>query len=131
MITDPIADMLTRIKNAYMARKETVIMPYSKVKESIAKVLIEHKYIKDAEMQAEDDGKKNLKVTLSYVGKTPAMTDVKRVSKPGLRKYSGVDTIKRTLGGYGITIVSTSQGVMDDKSAKKKNIGGEVLCQVW
>lgn len=130
MITDPIADMLTRIKNAYMARKETVMMPYSKVKESIAKVLIEHKYIKDVEMQ-EVDGKKNLKVTLSYVGKTPAMTDVKRVSKPGLRKYSTVDTIKRTLGGYGITIVSTSQGVMDDKSAKKRNIGGEVLCQVW
>lgn len=130
MITDPIADMLTRIKNAYMARKESVIMPYSKVKESIAKVLIEHKYIKDAQMQ-EIEGKKNLMVTLSYMGKTPAMTDVKRVSKPGLRKYSKVDTIKRTLGGYGITIVSTSQGVMDDKSAKKKNIGGEVLCQVW
>ncbi len=130
MITDPIADMLTRIKNAYMARKESVIMPYSKVKESIAKVLIEHKYIKDAQMQ-EIEGKKNLMVTLSYMGKTPAMTDVKRVSKPGLRRYSGVDTIKRTLGGYGITIVSTSQGVMDDKSAKKKNIGGEVLCQVW
>ena len=130
MMTDPIADMLIRIKNAYLAKKETVSMPHSKVKQAIAKVLIEHKYVSD--IQVEEDGvKKNLVLKLVYIGKDPAMTNMKRVSKPGRRMYSGVKNVKRTLGGYGITIVSTSQGVMDDKSAKKRNIGGEVLCQVW
>lgn len=129
-MTDPIADMLTRIKNAYLARKSEVVIPYSKVKESIANVLVEHRYIASFEKQ-ENEGKPQLLAKLSYLGKQPAMTNVKRVSKPGRRMYSTVDNIQRTLGGYGITIVSTSQGVMDDKSAKKKNIGGEVLCQVW
>ncbi len=130
MITDPIADMLTRIKNAYLSRKETVIVPYSKVKEAIANVLMEHKYISGVEL-SENGAKKDLVLTLSYIGRHPALTNVKRVSKPGRRLYTGVEDIHRTLGGYGITIVSTSQGVMDDKSAKKRNIGGEVLCQVW
>ncbi len=129
-MTDPIADMLTRIKNAYLAHKTQVVMPYSKVKGAIAEVLVAHKYITSFEKQ-ENGTKPSLILELSYTGKYPAMTDVKRVSKPGRRMYSTVDTIDRTLGGYGITIISTSQGVMSDKDAKKKNIGGEVICKVW
>ncbi len=129
-MTDPIADMLTRIKNAYLARKKTVVMPYSKVKGALAKVLVDHKYISEFEI-VEKKPQSELLITLAYIGKEPAMTDMKRVSKPGRRMYTNADGIVRTLGGYGITIVSTSQGVMSDTEAKKKHVGGEVLCQVW
>lgn len=129
-MTDPVADMLTRIKNAYMARKATVAMPTSKVKEAIAKVLVANKYVETMERR-EDDVQPELVLTLSYKGKSPALTDLKRISKPGRRLYTNVDNIPRTLGGYGVTIISTSQGVMSDKEAKQKNIGGEILCQIW
>lgn len=129
-MTDPVSDMLTRIKNAYMAKKATVSMPTSKVKEAIAAVLVANKYV--ADVKKEDDSVQPVLVlTLSYNGKTPALTDLKRISKPGRRLYTNVDNIPRTLGGYGVTIISTSQGVMSDKEAKKKNIGGEILCQIW
>lgn len=129
-MTDPVADMLTRIKNAYLARKATVSIPHSKVKEAIANVLITHKYVASMEIQ-ESVVQSTIILTLAYTGKSPAMTDVKRISKPGRRLYMAVDKIPRTLGGYGVTIISTSQGVMSDSDAKKKNIGGEILCQVW
>ncbi len=129
-MTDPVADMLTRIKNAYMARKATVSMPTSKVKEAIATVLVASKYVES--MKKEDDPVQPvLTLTLSYNGKSPALTDLKRISKPGRRLYTNVENIPRTLGGYGVTIISTSQGVMSDTDAKKKNIGGEILCQIW
>ncbi len=129
-MTDPVADMLTRIKNAYMARKASVSIPHSKVKEAIANVLIANKYVTSMEIQ-ESVVQPTIVLTLAYTGKSPAMTDVKRISKPGRRLYMGVESIPRTLGGYGVTILSTSQGVMSDADAKKKNIGGEILCQVW
>ncbi len=129
-MTDPVSDMLTRIKNAYMARKTSVSMPTSKVKEAIAQVLVANNYV--AEIKKEDHPVQPVLVlTLSYNGKSPALTDLKRISKPGRRLYTNVDNIPRTLGGYGVTIISTSQGVMSDKDAKKKNIGGEILCQIW
>ncbi len=129
-MTDPVADMLTRIKNAYMAKKASVSIPHSKVKEAIAQVLLANKYVATFE-KVENGPQPNIVLTLMYNGKTPAVTDLKRISKPGRRMYSPVEKIPRTLGGYGITIVSTSQGVMSDSDAKKKNIGGEVICQIW
>jgi small subunit ribosomal protein S8 len=113
-----------------MARKTSVSMPTSKVKEAIAEVLVANKYV--AEIKKEDHPVQPVLVlTLSYNGKSPALTDLKRISKPGRRLYTNVENIPRTLGGYGVTIISTSQGVMSDKDAKKKNIGGEILCQIW
>lgn len=129
-MTDPVADMLTRIKNAYMAKKATVAIPHSKVKEAIAMVLLANKYVANFE-KVENGPQPTIILTLMYNGKTPAVTDLKRISKPGRRLYSNVEKIPRTLGGYGVTIVSTSQGVMSDSDAKKKNIGGEVICQIW
>lgn len=130
-MTDPVADMLIRIKNAYLAGKKTVIIPYSKVKESIANVLVANGYITSFVKKETPTLQGELEVVLTYKGKQPAVTDVKRISKPGRRSYSNVEKIPKTLGGYGVTIISTSQGVMSDKDAKKKNIGGEVLCQIW
>lgn len=129
-MTDPVADMIIRIKNAYLAKRKTVQMPYSKVKEAIAAVLLAHGYISSVEKKSVTV-QGELEIVLTYKGKQSAVTNVKRISKPGRRVYSQVDSIPKTLGGYGVTIVSTSQGVMSDVDAKKKNIGGEVLCQVW
>lgn len=129
-MTDPIADMLIRIKNAYLARKEDVIIPHSKMKESLARVLASGKYIDTVEI-VKKTPQSEIVVKLRYVGKRPAITQVRRVSKPGRRLYAPCDQIMRTLGGYGMTIVSTSKGIMDDKNAKKNNIGGEVIAQVW
>ncbi len=129
-MTDPVADMIIRIKNAYLAKKMRVRMPYSKVKEAIAVVLTARGYIASSQM-VQQGFLKELELELSYKGKQPAVTNVKRLSKPGRRVYAEVENIPVTLGGYGVTIVSTSQGVMSDTDAKKKNIGGEVLCQVW
>jgi small subunit ribosomal protein S8 len=129
-MNDPISDMLTRIKNAYLARKAVVVLPSSKVKESLAAVLTQDGYIEkfskeDKKPQAE------LTLTLRYVGKRPSMTDVKRISKPGRRLYSTAGLLPRTLGGYGSTIISTSQGLMNDKQARAKNLGGELICKIW
>ncbi len=129
-MTDPIADMLTRIKNAYLARKAVVSVPSSKVKESLATVLIADGYIEKYEKQ-DKKPQADLILTLRYVGKRPAMTDVKRVSKPGRRLYTPAWQLPRTLGGYGSTIISTSQGLMNDKQARAKNLGGELICKIW
>jgi small subunit ribosomal protein S8 len=129
-MTDPIADMIIRIKNALMAGRKDVTIPHSKLKEALSNLLVENGYIekvevKDVKPQAE------IYVTLKYLGKTPAITDVKRISKPGRRLYSSATHVPKALGGYGLTIVSTSKGIMTDKQAKQQNVGGEVLCQVW
>jgi small subunit ribosomal protein S8 len=129
-MTDPIADMITRIKNAHMAQLESVKLPHSKVKEAIANILKEEGYV--VEVNVEDTKpQKTLVIDLKYLGSTPAISGVKRVSKPGRRIYSTSKEIPVTLGGYGLTVVSTSKGLMSDKKAKKDNVGGEVLCQIW
>jgi len=130
MTTDPIADIIIRIKNAHMARHATVEVPYSKIKKSIADILVEEGYVSDAVVK-EGTPFDTLVLTLKYIGRLPVINDVKRLSKPGRRLYAPAKQLPRALGGYGITIISTSRGVMTDKKARKENIGGELLCQVW
>ena len=130
-ITDPIADMLTRIRNAGMARHDSVDIPASKMKTAIAGVLLKEGYIKS--YQLIDDGTQGvIRITLKYLpGKEKAIQGLKRVSKPGLRVYSGADEMPWVLKGLGIAIVSTSKGIMTDKEARKAHVGGEVLAFVW
>jgi small subunit ribosomal protein S8 len=129
-MNDPIADMIIRIKNALMARHETVVVPHSRVKEEISKILVENNYVISYQVEQKMP-QMELVFKLRYVGKIPAITDVRRVSKPGRRIYTSSTKVPKALGGYGITIVSTSKGIMTDKDARKQNVGGEVLCQIW
>ena len=132
MITDPIADYLTRIRNAVLANHRIVEIPSSNLKKEITKILFEKGYILNYKF--EDDSVQGIiKIALKYhpVTKTPAITTLQRISKPGLRKYTDSENIPRVLNGLGIAILSTSQGVMTDKEAKKNKVGGEVLCFVW
>jgi small subunit ribosomal protein S8 len=126
---DPISDMLTRIRNASRAQLPEVEMPHSKLKEGIAQLLKREGYI--AEVAAEGKVGKKLKLKLKYAGRKPVIEGIKRVSTPGLRRYSGATEIPRVLGGLGTTILSTSQGIMTGTEAKKKNVGGEMICVVW
>ena len=130
-ITDPIADMLTRIRNANSAKHETVDIPASNMKKAIAQILVDEGYIKG--FKVEDDGKQGMiEIALKYgQNKTAAITGLRRVSKPGLRIYSGCEDMPKVMKGLGIAIVSTSKGVMTDKDARKANVGGEVLAFVW
>ena len=130
-ITDPIADMLTRIRNASNAKHESVDVPASNMKKSIAQILLDEGYIKN--FQIIDDGTQGIiRITLKYAaGKQQVITGLRRVSKPGLRVYAGADELPRVLKGLGIAIVSTSKGVMTDKAARAAHIGGEVLAFVW
>ena len=129
-MTDPIADMLTRIRNALTAKHETVEVPASNMKKAIANILVEEGYIAQAEFV--DDGLSGkIVITLKYADGKPVITGLKRVSKPGLRKYAGADNMPKVLGGLGTAIVSTSKGIMTDRQAKAANVGGEVLCFVW
>ena len=129
-ITDPIADMLTRIRNANSARHDTFDVPASNMKKSIAQILLDEGYIKS--YQIVDDGTQGvIHITLKYNGKDKVITGLRRVSKPGLRVYVGADELPRVLRGLGIAIVSTSKGVMTDKAARAAHIGGEVLAFVW
>ncbi len=128
-MTDPIADMLTRIRNGQKARKVSVSMPASKQKEAIATVLKDEGYITNFETSGEGS-EKSLTVELKYFEGTPVIETVKRVSKPGLRIYKGTEDLPKVLGGLGIAIVSTSAGVMSDRAAREKGIGGEVICTV-
>lgn len=130
-ITDPIADMLTRIRNANSARHETVDIPASNMKKAIAKILNEEGYIKN--YQIIEDGKQGvIRIALKYgPAKERVISGLKRVSKPGLRIYAGAEELPKVLKGLGIAIISTSKGVMTDKIARKENIGGEVLAFIW
>ena len=130
-ITDPIADMLTRIRNASNAKHESVDVPASNMKKSIAQILLDEGYIKN--FQIIDDGTQGIiRITLKYAaGKKQVITGLRRVSKPGLRVYAGADELPRVLKGLGIAIVSTSKGVMTDKAARAAHVGGEVLAFVW
>ena len=130
-ITDPIADMLTRIRNAGTAKHETVDVPASKMKVAIAQILLDEGYIKS--FQLIDDGTQGIiRITLKYLAnKEKAIQGLKRVSKPGLRIYAGADELPKVLKGLGIAIISTSKGIMTDKKARAEHIGGEVLAFIW
>ncbi len=129
-MTDPIGDMLARIRNAAQARHKRVDMPISKLKAEVARILKENHFIHDYKLL--DDGEHGvLRVYLKYYQEKPVIRNLRRVSKPGLRKYAGAKELPRVRGGLGIAIVSTSQGVMSDKEARAKNVGGEVLALVW
>ena len=129
VMTDPIADMLTRIRNANQMRNEIVEMPSSKIKVEIAKILKEEGYIVDYSVSG--DAKKVLSVTLKYSGTERVISGIKRISKPGLRVYAQASDLPKVLNGLGIAIISTSKGLMCDKEAKKIGAGGEVLAYVW
>ena len=130
-ITDPIADMLTRIRNAGAARHATVDVPASKMKKAIAQILLDEGYIKAYEV-VEDGVQGTIKITLKYTAnREKAISGLRRVSKPGLRVYAGADELPRVLKGLGIAIISTSKGVMTDKQAREAHIGGEVLAFIW
>lgn len=130
-ITDTIADLLTRIRNASSAKHDTVEIPASNMKKSICQILVDEGYIKN--FTVTEDGKQGIiKVVLKYgPNKTPVITGLKRVSKPGLRIYSNVEDMPKVMKGLGIAIVSTSKGVMTDRQARKENVGGEVLAFIW
>ena len=131
-MTDPIADMLTRIRNANTAKHDTVDVPASKMKEAIANILLEEGYIKAVDIV--EEGKfKTIRITLNY-GKDKnekIITGIKRISKPGLRVYAGKDELPKVLGGLGVAIISTNKGVLTDKQAREAQVGGEVLAFVW
>jgi small subunit ribosomal protein S8 len=129
-MTDPIADLLTRIRNGYNAHAETVTVPHSIQKQKIVEVLVEQNYLKAYEL-ATVDNHKQLHLTLKYSGKQPAISTIERISTPGRRVYSPAAAIKSVLAGYGIRIISTNKGIMIDSQAKKHNLGGEVICKVW
>ena len=131
LITDPIADMLTRIRNANNAKHDTVDVPASNMKKAIAQILLEEGYIKN--FQLIDDGTQGvIRITLKYnAGKEKVLSGLRRVSKPGLRVYAGADELPRVLRGLGTAIVSTSKGVMTDKKAREAHVGGEVLAFIW
>ena len=131
-MTDPIADMLTRIRNAVAARHETVDVPASRIKIDIARILKEEGYITDYSVTGKKASEKTITITLKYgAHKQKAITGLKRISKPGLRVYSKKDSIPRVLNGLGIAIISTSQGLMTDKKARESHCGGEVLAYIW
>lgn len=129
-LTDPIADFLTRLRNASKARKNQILMPYSRIKNDVAQVLKQEGYI--SECVIENDGPKQfLRVTTKFVDQTPALTGLKRVSRPGLRRYVGADDIPRVRGGQGIAILSTPRGVLSNREAKRQHVGGELLAYVY
>jgi len=132
-MTDPIADLLTRIRNAIMAGHKIVEAPASNLKKEIARILFEKGYILSYKVVEGENTQGVLKIALKYNArsKMPAIKAIKRVSRPGLRQYTGVDEIPRVLNGLGIAIISTSRGLMTDKEAKKEKVGGEVLCYVY
>lgn len=131
VVNDPIADMLTRIRNAQVAKHDAVVLPASNNKKAIAKILLSEGYVKSVDYI--DDGPQgSIKIVLKYVnGKQPVIAGLKRISKPGLRVYARSEELPKVLGGLGIAIISTSKGLMTDKDARKQMIGGEVLAYIW
>jgi small subunit ribosomal protein S8 len=128
-MSDPISDMLTRIRNAGAAQLPVVKLPHSRIKESVAKLLKSEGYVADVSVAGE--AKKELTIKLKFNGKKSVIEGLKRVSKPGLRRYVGSTEIPRVRGGLGVAIVSTSEGLLTDQQARKKNLGGELLCYIW
>ena len=129
-ITDTIADLLTRIRHAISAKHESVDIPASKMKKAIVNILFEEGYIREFEV-IEDNKQGVIRITLKYLGKKSVISGLKRISKPGLRIYVGKDELPKVLGGLGISLISTSKGIMTDKKARKLGLGGEVIAYVW
>lgn len=129
-MTDPIADMLTRIRNAYMAGKKTIMVPFSGVKFNIATILSEAGYL-DGVKKVKDGNHFVVEIALRYIKNEPAITNISRISKPGRRLYVKASQLPRPLAGYGMAVVSTSQGIMSTKTAKEKKLGGELICKIW
>ncbi len=131
VVNDPIADMLTRIRNAQVAKHDVVVLPASNTKKAIAKILLAEGYVKSVDF-VQDGPQGSIKLVLKYVnGKQPVIAGLKRISKPGLRVYAQSSELPKVLGGLGIAIISTSKGLMTDKDARKQTIGGEVLAYIW
>lgn len=131
MLTDPISDLLTQIRNGYMARKANVVVPYSGMKDRLAHLLSKEGYLGKVQIQNVDKIKKNLVINLLYPGKQPKLTNLVRVSKITRRDYVKKNKIPKVLGGLGITVVSTANGLMTGNEARKKGLGGEIICKVW
>ncbi len=131
MSSDKIADLLTQIRNAYLAKKQTTTVPYSRLKENLVKIMVAEKYLESYQIVEDERGFKHLQLHLKYVNNKPALRHIKRISKPGLRIYTTSHKITPVLSGYGIAIISTSKGLMTNIEAKKQHIGGEVLCELW
>ena len=129
-MTHPNADMLTRIRNAITAKKESVEIPASNEKKAIAEILLNEGWVKDVKI-VEDGYNGKIAITLKYNDKKSVISGLRRVSKPGLRHYAGVENMPRVLGGFGTVILSTNKGIMTGKNAKAANVGGEVLCEIW
>ena len=130
-MTDPIADMLTRVRNAIRANKETVEIPSSNMKKAIADIMLSEGYVSDVKL-VEDGYNGKILITLKYIGKKQnVINGLKRVSKPGLRSYAGVENMPKVMDGLGVAVLSTNKGIMTDKQAKAANVGGEVLCYIW
>lgn len=130
MSSYPVGDLISAIKNGYLAKANSVEMPYSSFKEAIVKVLLAEGFLKEVKV-VEKTGKKNLVLALKYEGRKPQINEIKLISKPGLRRYTRAKDIKKVLGGLGIQILSTPVGVLSNKIAKKKGLGGEIICEVW
>lgn len=131
-VTDPVSDMLTRIRNGYIAKMDSVSIPYSKLKTEIARILDEEGYIRSYEIRKDENASSLIKIYLKYdKDKKSAITVLKRISKPGLRVYAQKDEIPKVLGGLGTVILSTSKGVLTGTGAKKLGVGGEVICSIW
>jgi small subunit ribosomal protein S8 len=130
-MTDPIADMLTRIRNGQSARHKNVVMPWSRVKEALARVLIDEGYVREVVVSGEA-ARKTLTVILSYTeGGDPVIGGIRRISKPGLRSYSRAQNAPKVRNGLGVSILSTPEGLLVDREARKRNVGGEIICEVW
>lgn len=130
-MTDPIADMLTRLRNASRSRKAEFNVPYSKLKSEIARILEREGYISGFELVTPEDGFPQIKIKNKFVNKTSAIAGLKRVSRPGLRRYVGADEVPKVLGGLGIAVLSTSSGILTGNEARRKNVGGELLAYIW
>ena len=130
VVNDPIADMLTRIRNAQIAKHDVVVLPASNTKKAIAKILLAEGYVKSVDF-IDEAPQGSIKIALKYVNKQPVIAGLKRISKPGLRVYARAEELPKVLGGLGIAIISISKGLMTDKEARKEMIGGEVLAYIW
>jgi small subunit ribosomal protein S8 len=130
-MTDPIADMLTRLRNAARAHKTEFLVPYSKLKSEVARILEKEGYIAGFELERTEKGRPNLKIRNKFVNKASAIAGLRRVSKPGLRRYVKADEVPRVLGGMGIAVLSTSRGVLTGHEARRQNVGGELLAYIW
>lgn len=131
MLTYPLADFLIRIKNGYMAKKNEVIAPHSKLKEALSRILSKEGYVGNIKIKKETEAKKTIIAELIYEKKKPKINDITIVSKPGRRVYAGKNEIRKALGGLGIVIISTPLGLMTDRQAREKGVGGEVFCKIW